>query len=713
MRQAVRARMPALVLVPVLLILPFTPARGGDSPSSFGAATDSLAPPPLPPALDIPALERELETTENRDSIRFLLAVAWREAGGVEGRQRSLDLFERIRRRYYDDPRYHVELARTYLEAGRRSDARDAFDRATRLRPQEPEAYLTAIRLLREQVLRYGHPDDVAEVLVRTARAAAIHPGHVMVREERALCLQLAYLFLEGGVGRAVAALQAADSLLALAPESEPGLVLRATALLELGRGREAEGLFARWEGQVAETSGRSVPGPPVSAGGDSLRAEAAWNRLDPTPLTLVNEARLEHRRRLALADLLYRDLERGRRGWETPRGELFVRFGPPHAVDFRRAFWQGGGAQYMSDWSLVRWRERENVSLILPFLHPVQRWKYRYGDRELVFDFVDAGFSGQFVPVDGIGFEEQLREVPAVLPGTLEGRAPSFFFAGAGTRGEDGRTREVLAVAIPVSGNEEAFRGEASRSLRVLDAGGREVIFERAGSSPDSIREPTPGLRFLTSRSEVRLAPGLYTGEVLVDSRRASATVTFPFTVPAFGQERLQISDLEFSFVGGGSEEPAREPIPNPGGLVISGARTLVRYEVYNFTPDGRGTVRYRTRYALVPQEYARAVARLVEEGDPSVDPDRYLGGLGESLGGVTLHPGNYVDVSFPEVSTPLEAGARGRFNFELDAARVDPGAYALEILVSDETAGRAVVAQAPVRVLAAEEVGTLGAVE
>jgi len=749
----------AAIAVPILLLLGAPAPARAVPPEVPNEADSSLVAPDSPPTrLDIRRLERDLEVARDPDSVRFLLAVAWREAGGIEGRQRSLGLFQQIRRRYFHEPRYHAELARLYLEAGRRSDACDALDRAIRLRPQEPDAYLVGIRLLRHQILRYGRPEDVEEALARSARAAAVHPDHAGIREERAVCLQLACLFLDGArAARALAALQAADSLLALAPSSETGSVLRATALLDLGRGREAEALFGRWEAQVAAVTGRAVPGPPAprradaagmyaggtdaggtdasgtdargtdagdtdsggmhggstdaadrdAADGEATNAELAWARLDPTPLTPANEARLEHRRRLALADLLYRDVGRGRRGWETPRGDLFLRYGPPHAVEFRHAHWMGGAASIATDVPLRKWVAHQPESIGFPFLHPVQRWKYRYGDRDLAFDFVDVGFSGEFVPQDGVTFEAQLREIPSILPGTQEGRAPTFFFAAAGTRDEGGRTREALALAIPVAADEPAFRERGRRFLRVLDAGGCEVVVERTKTAPDSIREPAPGVRLFTLRSEAPLLPGEYTGEVLVESRHATATVAFPFAVRAFGREQLEISDLEFSFVPDTeAEEDRGDPVPNPGGLVVPGARTRVRYEVYNLTPGPHGIVRYRTRYALVPQAYARAVARLVEEGDPSVDPALRLGELGRSFGGVTLHPGNYADVSFPEVATPLEAGARGRFTFDPDAARLDPGAYALVVLVSDETAGRSVLAQAPVRVLAPEEV-------
>src|SRR5690606_2553273 len=58
--------------------------------------------------------------------------------------------------------------------------------------------------------------------------------------------------------------------------------------------------------------------------------AEAVWQRRDPRLLSAQNGRRLEHRARLALADLLFTEAHRDRRGWESARGEVAVRYGLP-----------------------------------------------------------------------------------------------------------------------------------------------------------------------------------------------------------------------------------------------------------------------------------------------------------------------------------------------------------------------------------------------
>lgn len=68
----------------------------------------------------------------------------------------------------------------------------------------------------------------------------------------------------------------------------------------------------------------------------DSTRArsEAAfWQLTDPLYITDWNERQLEHMARVAYADLRFAEPSTGRRGWETDRGVIFIRYGPPTEI--------------------------------------------------------------------------------------------------------------------------------------------------------------------------------------------------------------------------------------------------------------------------------------------------------------------------------------------------------------------------------------------
>jgi len=68
----------------------------------------------------------------------------------------------------------------------------------------------------------------------------------------------------------------------------------------------------------------------------DSSRAQleaAFWRLTDRLYLTEANETRLEHMARVAYADLRFAEPATGRRGWETDRGIIFIRYGSPNAI--------------------------------------------------------------------------------------------------------------------------------------------------------------------------------------------------------------------------------------------------------------------------------------------------------------------------------------------------------------------------------------------
>ena len=60
---------------------------------------------------------------------------------------------------------------------------------------------------------------------------------------------------------------------------------------------------------------------------------ERFWRLTDPLYLTDANERRLEHLSRVAYTDLRFSEPATGRRGWETERGTIFIRYGSPDVI--------------------------------------------------------------------------------------------------------------------------------------------------------------------------------------------------------------------------------------------------------------------------------------------------------------------------------------------------------------------------------------------
>lgn len=69
----------------------------------------------------------------------------------------------------------------------------------------------------------------------------------------------------------------------------------------------------------------------------DSLIAEF-WRQRDPEPDTPANKLREEFYRRVAFADMRFAAVGSGKAGWETDRGRIYIKYGPPKEVHHQMA---------------------------------------------------------------------------------------------------------------------------------------------------------------------------------------------------------------------------------------------------------------------------------------------------------------------------------------------------------------------------------------
>ena len=97
---------------------------------------------------------------------------------------------------------------------------------------------------------------------------------------------------------------------------------------------------------------------------------EEFWQKRDPIPDTPENEARVEFDRRIAYANRWFKENRPAGRGWETPRGRIFIQLGEPDN-------------RYL------------NEMLNDPDIKGFERWIYYEYQLELIF--VDSGGFGEF----------------------------------------------------------------------------------------------------------------------------------------------------------------------------------------------------------------------------------------------------------------------------------------------------------------------------
>jgi len=97
---------------------------------------------------------------------------------------------------------------------------------------------------------------------------------------------------------------------------------------------------------------------------------EQFWLRRDPTPGTETNEMKEENYRRIAYATDRF---SVGIPGWQTDRGMIYIRYGPPDALDVHSA---------------------------TPATYPYETWTYSYLEgmgTNVALEFVDPTMTGRY----------------------------------------------------------------------------------------------------------------------------------------------------------------------------------------------------------------------------------------------------------------------------------------------------------------------------
>ena len=112
---------------------------------------------------------------------------------------------------------------------------------------------------------------------------------------------------------------------------------------------------------------------------------EQFWARRDPSPGTPENEYKEEHYRRIAYANGHFAFAPGNLPGWQTDRGRVYIKFGPPDEIDSHPA---GGGY----DRPASEGGGRVNT-------YPFEDWRYSHfeGVGSLTIEYIDNTMSGDW----------------------------------------------------------------------------------------------------------------------------------------------------------------------------------------------------------------------------------------------------------------------------------------------------------------------------
>lgn len=538
-------------------------------------------------------------TWHRRDSIaaRQLLVAACRQADTIESRRIAERALRELIALDPENPDYRFDLATILLDRGFERDARRELDRLLDGDPDHPGGHLALGRYHLALYRRFRMPGDYEEMLGHFARAANLMPGDY----EAGRLLGEAYML--GGQW------ESALALLGRLGEQWPAdgwlFALTGACLARPGTYPEAAAAFHRAFDLFSDRERRPfedlhpIAGPYEQEHYDMMVPDERedflrifWRSKDPLPVTRTNEREVEHWRRVVMADLMYAVPRFEKRGFETARGEMLIRYGEPLY------------AEYIAG------------SRALFFSFPGWYHVYAAAGGQLEATFYDMALNGMFYfPFTGLPTAADFAsyELPQSYAHDYGGRWITPVMAVGDFKLDGAKTRAEVYLALAAD-SLASYRGTT------LDAG--TVVFDgewnevaRREEVVDLDQAPIAGAedRALVHQMDFELRPGSYriASQIQGNAGAVVGTATREVEIDRFGDAELALSTPELAFHVG-PEGPDRfakgglKVVPNATGEVRGAERLVLYFEIYNLAPaaGGNGRRHYSVHYRITPAE-------------------------------------------------------------------------------------------------------------
>jgi GWxTD domain-containing protein len=551
---------------------------------------------------------------------REMLVAACLEHDTVESRRYAEELLRELVELEPAEPRHRYQLAELLLRRGFDRYAYEELRALRALAPDHASGYLALTSYHRAQWQRFGGDRDLQAMVAAAERAARLAPSNTQAQRSWVTSLMM--------VGRAPEARVALDGFLdshvgRAAAAADPWLhALHGACLAADGDHELAWSAFEHafdWlpAAERAPFDDLSLLADPyalrrwrdMSPGDSQDYVRTFWKSQDPTPTTPVNERLVEHYRRVTMADVLYHNPRLNLRGFDTARGEMYIRYGAPLMRQF------------------------ENGYVTNRLVPPAWVHAYRAGDDVFMVTFFDYALSGRFYrSINELPRYADLAAytIPQDYVHDYPGRWLDHAMALAGFRQSSAATREELYLAVPIA----ALTGFAGGQL-AIDAVAFNEVWEEEARVHELVRidaAPVAGndQRALVHQLELPLRPGSYRVSTQISgadpvsgkSPALFSTTTSELTVDGFAPG-LALSDLELAFAveraappavgadgGAAGGDAARfakgdvRVIPNATASFRDGELLYVYFEIYGLEL-GDDRAQYELSYRIRPADH------------------------------------------------------------------------------------------------------------
>ncbi len=330
---------------------------------------------------------------------------------------------------------------------------------------------------------------------------------------------------------------------------------------------------------------------PPL---GKSEFIESFWKQKDPLLLSEYNERKLEHYSRVAYANLKFTAEDMELSGWQTDRGMIYIRYGPPKKI--------------------IRVRSAD-------LKHDVTEiWYYD----EFTFAFEDLYRSGKYTlgARDLFGallhFPEIAKNIYKKTPETYkpqsEGKKFDFDYYTASFRGNNGRTLLELYYAIPVNeldpGKDKNLMGASLKEgLFFFDDKWNEVDRKISRESIFISQDIDPYEEYyILGKNQLEIEPGEYNlaVEFQDDSSKIFASNRDKIQIDSYPFGKFNISDVilysDISDAGENLKYMKNELkiVPNPLRLFQKDKFIQIYFEIYNLMINPEQKTKFLVEYKI-----------------------------------------------------------------------------------------------------------------
>jgi len=396
------------------------------------------------------------------------------------------------------------------------------------------------------------------------------------------------------------------------------------------------------------------------------------WAVSQPLYLTDVNEVQLEFFTRLTYVIHRWSDPFRGSPGYDTDRGQVFLRWGPPE-------IWASFGRGAQSQFDAVTSLESERNTIV--WVYPSSQLRFMFA---MTPGYNRTTFAGDFRT-----FYNQVRELFPVrfdnVP--IVADMDTVLVQFAQFRGDGEASTELGVYAFMPIGrmvrDATATDMELDLAAVLRDGRMRDVQRDRRTETiqtGDSLQVERRSFRF-----EVQPDQYLLRVEAELPAVKRAARSTSALAVRAYGTDSLTMSDVlvadrvaprdsaydrwtDFLIAPSAGRFKPNDPV----GLL---------WEVYNLTPDSTGTAHYTVdvRFTVLDVERSNFAARI-------------FGGLGDAVG-LSARGDDQVALSYDRDVTAAPGGRQVEYLMvELQGAPV--ASYGVTVTVTDNVAHRTVEA-------------------